>query len=168
MKNISVVVSFLLCFALGAQIAYAIGDDVTALSRNLKVLSKGGKITYPIQDGTVIECYAKRKSGSIDAFEEYNDYFYMKDRYLYSDTMNKLYKPEKKNFMKTVGNVKLVGKGTAIEINDPLWEWSIRHHKRTIKINIITGEYYMRGTQDNWVWFRDIVSKGYCNEYTNE
>ena len=63
--------------------------------KGLTVLKKGESFTYPLPEGTIIECYAKRLDGSIDEFEEYNDYFVVRDGKLYSNTMHKLYKPEK-------------------------------------------------------------------------
>lgn len=163
MKKGLAILLLLLCFA--AQITFAKGDDETALSRNLIVLTKGSKINYPIQNGTTIICYARRLDGSVDAFNEYNDYFYMKDGVLYSDTMNKVYKPEKTDFMKKVDNVSLTRKGETLQLYDPLWEWSVRRHRRMVKINTSTGEYYMKGTQHNWVWYRNAVSTGYCQEF---
>ena len=32
---------------------------------------------------------------------------------------------------------------------------------RRIKINTKTGRYFMSGTQDNWMWYRNITSSGY-------
>ena len=39
---------------------------------------------------------------------------------------------------------------------------SLQHHMRTIKINTQTGDYYMKGTQDNWMWYRNITATGCC------
>ena len=125
-------------------------------------LDKGEAFNYPLKEGEIIECYAKRIDGSIDDFEEYNDYFVMKNGNLYSNTMHKYYKPEKSHIMKKVDRVKLVNKKQTLKMYDPLWEPSIRHHFRTIKINTQTGEYYMKGIQDNWAWYRNITATGYC------
>ena len=125
-------------------------------------LTKGEAFKYPLQDGAILECYAKRVDGSIDDFEEYNDYFVMKNGNLYSNTMHKYYKPEKTHIMKKADRVKLVNKKQTLKMYDPLWEPSIRHHFRTIKINTQTGEYYMKGIQDNWAWYRNITATGYC------
>ena len=125
-------------------------------------LDKGEAFSYPIKNGDIIECYAKRVDGSIDDFEEYNDYFVMRDGDLYSNTMHKYYKPEKTHLMKKVDKVKLTNHNQTLKMYDPLWEWSVRHHRRTIKINTQTGEYYMKGIQDNWVWYRNIIATGYC------
>ena len=116
--------------------------------KGLTVLEKGEGFTYPLPEGSIIECYAKRLDGSIDEFEEYNDYFLVRDGKLYSNTMHKLYKPEKVHKLKKVDNVYLQRDGKTLQLYDPLWEWSIRHHARLIKINIQTGEYYMTGTQE--------------------
>lgn len=155
-----------ICILLGgilfAQTVFAKGDDKAALKTNLNVLTQGEAIAYPIPDGTTIECYAKRLDGSIDAFDEYNDYFYMKNGKLYSDTMNKFYKPEKKNLMKKVDRVKLTDNGKTIQMYDPLWEWSYRHHIRVVKINKETGEYFAKNVQDNWTWYRNSIATGYC------
>lgn len=126
------------------------------------ILSKGEAFKYPLPEGAIIECYAKRIDGSIDEFEEYNDYFIMRDGKLYSNTMHKLYKPEKINKLKKVDGVSLLKDGKTLQLYDPLWEWSIRHHVRTIKINTQTGEYFMTGVQDNWMWYRNITTSGYC------
>ena len=151
----------MVCMAVMAQSVYALGDDTMALKRDLKVLTQGEPIPYPIPNGTTIECYAKKLDGSIEAFSEYNDYFYMKDGSLYSDTMKKLYKPDAKDPVKKVKKVKLVD-GNTIQIYDPLFEWSMRYHARVVKINKDTGAYFMKGVQDNWRWYRNIISTGYC------
>lgn len=127
----------------------------------LEVLTNGEAFNYPLQDGGVIACYAKRVDGSVDAFKEYNDYFVMKDGKLYSNTMHRIYKPNKAEKLKKVDQVRLNKEGL-LSMYDPLWEASIRHHMRTIKINTKTGEYYMNGTQDNWMWYRNITATGYC------
>lgn len=125
-------------------------------------LTKGEAFKYPLQDGAILECYAKRVDGSIDDFTEYNDYFVMKNGNLYSNTMHKYYKPEKTHIMKKVDKASILNDGKTLKLYDPLWEPSIRRHKRTIKINTQTGEYYMKGTQDNWMWYRNITATGYC------
>lgn len=161
-KSLLTAFSVIICAILAIQATYAIGDNTNALKSNLKVLTKGEAIQYPIADGTTIECYAKMIDGSIEAFSEYNEYFIIKNGALYSDTMNKLYKPEKKNPMKKIGNVKYDTNKKTIQIYDPLWEWSARHHKRVVKINTETGTYFMKGKQDNWRWYRNAIAIGYC------
>ena len=64
--------------------------------------------------------------------------------------------------LKKVDRASMLNDGKTLKLYDPLWEWSIRHHMRTIKINTQTGEYFMTGTQDNWMWYRNITSSGYC------
>ena len=160
-KGFLVLAGLMVGMALLTQTVYALGDDTMALKRNLKVFTKGEPIPYPIPNGTTIECYATKLDGSIDAFSEYNDYFYMKDGALYSDSMKKIYKPNAKNFMKKLKHVKLVD-GNTIQMYDPLFEWSMRHHKRVVKINKDTGVYFMKGMQDNWRWYRNIIATGYC------
>ena len=86
----------------------------------------------------------------------------MRDGHLYSNTMHKYYKPRKTHILKKVDRVKLVDNKKVLQMYDPLWEPSFRHHMRTIKINTETGEYYMKGTQDNWMWYRNITATGYC------
>lgn len=126
------------------------------------VLTQGEAFTYPLQEGQILECYAKRIDGSIDQFEAYNDYFVMRNGKLYSNTMHKVYKPNKIHKLKKVDKASMLNDGVTLKLYDPLWQPSIRHHMRTIKINTKTGEYYMKGTQDNWMWYRNIVSSGYC------
>ena len=163
MKKILLVLGILLfCFTAFAQTANAKKEDPTALNKNLKVLTKGEAIAYPIENGTTIECYAKLIDGSIDAFKEYNDYFYMKDGVIYSDTMRKLYQPDNKELVKKVKKVKLVDNGKTLRLYDPLSTWSLRRHVRVVKINLETGEYFMKGAQDNWEWYRNVVATGYC------
>ncbi len=128
---------------------------------SLEVIDKGEGFEYPLQEGATIACYAKRIDGSVDAFKEYNDYFVFKNNKLYSNTMHKIYKPGKAEQLKKVDRVKMNKEGL-LSLYDPLWEWSIRHHMRTIKINTKNGEYYMTGTQDNWMWYRNITAAGYC------
>lgn len=128
---------------------------------SLEVFDKGEGFEYPLQEGATIACYAKRIDGSVDAFKEYNDYFVFKNNKLYSNTMHKIYKPGKAEQLKKVDRVKLNKEGL-LSLYDPLWEWSIRHHMRTIKINTKNGEYYMTGMQDNWTWYRNITATGYC------
>ena len=123
---------------------------------------KGNAFKYPLEENSILECYAKRVDGSIDDFKEYNDYFVMRDGHLYSNTMHKYYKPRKTHILKKVDRVKLVDNKKVLQMYDPLWEPSFRHHMRTIKINTETGEYYMKGTQDNWMWYRNITATGYC------
>lgn len=135
--------------------------DEMLKNKEVKVLTKGEPIPFPLPDGAIIECYAKRIDGSVDDFEEYNDYFVSYGGKLYSNTMHKIYKPEKAEQLKKVDQAKIVGKKT-LQLYDPLWEGSIRHHVRVIKINTETGEYYMKGFQDNWMWYRNITTTGYC------
>lgn len=126
------------------------------------VLTKGEPFSYPLQEGAIIECYANRVDGSIDEFNEYNDYFIMRNGKLYSNTMQRIYKPEKKKQLKKVDQARILGDNKTLKLYDPLWEGSIRHHMRTIKINTQTGDYYMKGTQDNWMWYRNITATGCC------
>lgn len=131
-------------------------------AKELQVIKKGEPFSYPIPEGAVIECYAKRVDGSIDAFEEYNDYFVMKGGELYSDTLHRLYKPEKNNELKKVDRVSVTDGGTKLKMYDPLWEKNLRHHKRNIVIDLTTGAYHMTGTQDNAMWYRNITTSGVC------
>ena len=71
-------------------------------NNELVVLSEGESFSYPLKENDIIQCYAKSIDGSIDHFNEYNDYFIMKNGTLYSNTMNKFYKGEKKNKLKEV------------------------------------------------------------------
>lgn len=125
-------------------------------------LDKGEAFSYPLPEDAILECYAKKIDGSIDDFTEYNDYFVMKNGHLYSNTMHKYYKPNKSHIMKKVDKASMLNDGKTLKMYDPLWEPSIRRHMRTIKINTQTGEYYMTGTQDNWMWYRNITATGYC------
>lgn len=136
------------------------------LNKDLLILNKGESFSYPIKEGEIIACYAKKIDGSIDDFEEYNDYFVMRNGHLYSNTMHRIYKPQKINKLKKVDNARLLNDEKTLRLYDPLWEWSIRHHTRSIKINTKTGEYYMKGVQDNWTWYRNIVTSGYCKIIT--
>ena len=131
-------------------------------NRDLLVITKGESFNYPIPEESIIACYAKRIDGSIDAFEEYNDYFLMRNGHLYSNTMNKIYKPLKAHKLKKVDQARILGDKKTLKLYDPLWEGSFRHHMRGIKINTKTGEYFMRGTQDNWTWYRNITATGSC------
>ena len=131
-------------------------------AKELKVIKKGEPFSYPIPEGAVIECYAKKVDGSIDAFEEYNDYFVMQGGELYSDTLHRLYKPEKNNELKKVDRVSVTDGGTKLKMYDPLWEKNLRHHKRNVVIDLTTGAYHMTGTQDNAMWYRTITASGVC------
>ena len=132
------------------------------MQKNPVVLESGSSFEYPIPEGAVIQCYGEKVDGSIDDFEKYNDYFLMRNGHLYSNTMHKIYKPNKADKLKKVDRVSLTNNNKILKMYDPLWEASIRHHMRIIKINIATGEYYMTGTQDNWMWYRNITATGYC------
>ena len=132
------------------------------LSNDLKVLKKGEAINYPLADNSIIECYAKKIDGSIDDFAEYNDYFIVKEGKLYSTTMQKIYKPEKKEKLKKVDRVKITDSDKVLQLYDPLWEGSFRHHPRVVKIYLENGNYFMKAVQDNWTWYRNMVSTGYC------
>ena len=79
-------------------------------------LTKGEAFKYPLQDGAILECYAKRVDGSIDDFEEYNDYFVMKNGNLYSNTMHKYYKPEKTHIMKKVDKASILNDGKTLKL----------------------------------------------------
>lgn len=131
-------------------------------TKDVKVFTQGEKFNYPLKEGEILECYAKQVGGSVDAFASYNDYFVMRNGHLYSNTMHKIYKPNKVDKLKKVDRVKLSKNGKMLQIYDPLWEFSIRHHRRTVSINPQTGEYNMTGTQDNWTWYRNIMASGYC------
>ena len=131
-------------------------------AKELKVIKKGEPFSYPIPEGAVIECYAKKIDGSIDAFEEYNDYFVMQGGELYSDTLHRLYKPEKNNELKKVDRVSVTDGGRKLKMYDPLWEKNLRHHKRNVVIDLTTGAYHMTGTQDNAMWYRTITASGVC------
>ena len=168
-KKVLCMKKFLLVFSvflLVSNIVFAKTDlncpDKILEKKNLTVLKSGVPFTYPLKDGAILECYAKRLDGSIDDFNEYNDYFVMRNGHLYSNTMHKIYKPHKKVMLKKVDRASMLNDGKTLKLYDPLWEWSIRHHMRTIKINTQTGEYFMTGTQDNWMWYRNITSSGYC------
>lgn len=130
--------------------------------KDITVLNEGEPFSYPIPNGALIQCYAKKLDGSIDDFTEYNDYFLMKNGELYSNTMHKLYKPEKSTELKLVDRANIIGDGKTLKLYDPLWEGAGRRHKRTIKIDTSTGNYYMTGTQDNVMWYRNITTTGYC------
>ena len=132
------------------------------LSDDLKVLTAGEPINYPLADNSIIECYAKKIDGSIGDFDEYNDYFIVKDGILYSTTMQKIYKPEKEKKLKKVDRVKLVDSNKVLRFYDPLWEGTLRQHLRVVKINLETGSYFMKAVQDNWTWYRNMISTGYC------
>lgn len=125
-------------------------------------LDKGEAFKYPLPEGAILQCYAKRIDGSIDQFEAYNDYFVMRNGKLYSNTMHKAYKPNKVHKLKKVDKASMLNDGITLKLYDPLWQLPLRRHLRTIKINTQTGEYYMKGTQDNYMWYRNIVSSGYC------
>lgn len=147
-----------------SNIAFATNLDAPypLLNNDLMVLTKGEGFSYPLPEGAIIACYAKKIDGSVDDFTEYNDYFVMRNNHLYSNTMHKIYKPHKEDKLKKVDSAKLLSDNITLKLYDPLWEWSIRHHVRTIKINTLTGAYYMKGTQDNWYWYRNIETSGYC------
>lgn len=149
-----------------ANLVFAAADVPTPkilLSKiGMTKLEKGEAFAYPLNEGAILECYAKRADGSIDDFKEYNDYFVMKNGKLYSNTMHKYYKPNKTHLMKKVDQARILGDNKTLKLYDPLWEWSFRHHTRTIKINTQTGEYYMKGYQDNWMWYRNITATGFC------
>lgn len=123
---------------------------------------KGEAFAYPLKEGQILECYAKRINGSIDYFTEFNDYFVMRDGNLYSNTMHKYYKPNKTHMLKKVDRVKMSSDNETLKLYDPLWELPLRRHVRKIEINTKTGEYYMQGSQDNMVWFRLVTATGVC------
>ena len=162
MRKILFLISALL---LVQSITFADYDVINYMNKkDLTVLTQGEKINYPLKDGDLIECYAKKIDGSIDEFKEYNDYFLMQNGHFYSNTMHKIYKPEKG--LKKVDGVRLINGGRTLRLYDPLWEGSIRHHVKTVKIELETGRYYMKGTQDNWMWYRNVVTDGYCRVIT--
>lgn len=136
--------------------------DIILNKKGLTVLTQGEAFSYPLPEGAIIECYAKKVDGSVDDFSEYNDYFIMENGHIYSNTMHKVYKPNKADKFKKVDRARLLSDHKTLSLYDPLWEWSIRHHIRNIKINTKTGEYFMDGTQDNWMWYRNMAATGYC------
>lgn len=132
------------------------------LAKNLKILDHGEAFSYPLPDNAVLECYAKRNDGSIEAFEEYNDYFISKKGKLYSTTMHQVFKPEKSDVYKKADQAHLMRDKKTLLIYDPLWVKTARWHQRQIKIDTQTGEYKMRSRQDNWMWYRKANTSGYC------
>lgn len=163
MKKILLGLAFVMvCTACYAAVSLTEKEAAIMLSDNVKVLEKGEAINYPLAENSIIECYAKQIDGSIKEFEEYNDYFIVKDGKLYSTTMQKIYKPEKSKKLKKVDRVKLVDSNKTLKLYDPLWEGSFRHHPRVVKIHLDNGTYFMKGIQDNWSWYRNAVSSGYC------
>ena len=156
----------LFCFIFGIGTLSAkenqIFPEEMSANKEIKVLKKGCPFSYPLPNGTIIECYAKKVDGSIDDFAEYNDYFVMQNGGLYSNTMHKIYKPNKANKLKKVDQASMLNDDKTLKLYDPLWEGSVRHHTRTIKINTQTGEYFMTGIQDNWMWYRNVTATGYC------
>ena len=163
MKKILFVLVFVLaCATSYAQVSLTQKEADIMLSDDLKVLKEGEAINYPLADNSIIECYAKRIDGSIDKFAEYNDYFIVKDGKLYSTTMQKMYKPEKDKKLKKVDRVKITDSGKVLQFYDPLWEGSFRHHPRVVKIYLENGNYFMKAVQDNWTWYRNTISTGYC------
>lgn len=165
MKKILVlVIVCLLC--IGS--AMANNTDDILFSNKVSVMTKGEPIKWPLKDGSIIGCYAKMIDGSIDEFREYNDYFIVKDGDLYSPTMQKIYKAEKDKKLKKVDRVTLAKDGKTLRLYDPLWEGTMRHHKRNIKINILTGDYYMKAFQDNATWYRIAITSGYCKVISNK
>ena len=138
-------------------------EQEMVLAKNLKVLEKGEAFSYPLPDNTILECYAKEYDGSIDAFIEYNDYFLSKDGKLYSQTMHKLYKPDKASKYKKVDQARILKDGVTLYLYDPLWIPSYRRHYRKIKINTNNGNYSMEAHQDNAMWYRKARTKGYCH-----
>ena len=151
---------------LSANFVFAATDLTTPKVLLTKIgvtkLEKGEAFSYPLKENQILECYAKRVDGSIDDFKEYNDYFVMRDGNLYSNTMHKFYKPNKTHKLKKVDQANVLNDGKTLKLYDPLWEPSIRRHYRRVKIDIQTGEYYMNGFQDNWMWYRNITTTGYC------
>ena len=137
-------------------------ESEMVLAKDLRVLIEGEAFSYPLPDNSVIECYAKEYDGSIDAFIEYNDYFLSKKGRLYSQTMHKIYKPNKSNKYKKVDQARMLRDGVTLRLYDSLWEPSIRRHYRLIRINTQTGEYHMDAFQDNAMWYRKAKTKGYC------
>ena len=84
-------------------------------------LANGEAFKYPLKDGEILECYAKRVDGSIDDFTEYNDYFVMRNGRLYSNTMHKYYKPNKIQKLKKVDRASMLNDGKTLKLYDPLW-----------------------------------------------
>lgn len=163
MKKILLGLAFAIaCTACYAAVSLTEKEAAIMLSDNIKVLEKGEAINYPLADNSIIECYAKRIDGSIEDFVEYNDYFIVKDGKFYSTTMQKIYKPEKTKKLKKVDRAKLVDSNKVLRFYDPLWEGSLRQHIRIVKINLETGSYFMKAYQDNWTWYRNTISTGYC------
>ena len=161
-KTLLALVLVIACATCYAKTSLTEREAGIMLSDNINVLKEGERIDYPLADNTIIECYAKKIDGSIDDFIEYNDYFIVKDGTLYSTTMQKIYKPEKDKKLKKVDRVKLVDSNKVLRLYDPLWEGSLRQHIRVVKINLENGTYFMKAVQDNWTWYRNTISTGYC------
>ena len=107
-----------------ANLVFAAADVPTPkilLSKiGMTKLEKGEAFAYPLNEGAILECYAKRADGSIDDFKEYNDYFVMKNGKLYSNTMHKYYKPNKTHLMKKVDQARILGDNKTLKLYDPL------------------------------------------------
>ena len=165
MKKILLAVSVLLVLQ---NIIFA-QNDVNYMNKNeLTVLTEGEAFQYPLNEGDIIECYAKRIDGSIDKFLEYNDYFIVKDGNLYSNTLNRMYKPKLADKLKKVDRVKLTDNNKTLQMYDPLWSKPGRRHIRIVKIEPATGKYFMKAAQDNWTWYRNAIATGYCRVIYND
>ena len=149
----------ILSFALLSGIAMA---NTTANTNDKEILTLGEGFTYPLPEGTVLECYAKNMNGKVKPFREYNDYYIVKNGELYSNTFHKFYKPKKADVLKKVDRVKLQEDKPILSLYDSLWEWSARRHQRHVVISTETGEYMMKAKQDNLIWYRTIKTSGYC------
>ena len=113
---------------------------------------------YTIEDGTKLECTAKRISGSIDDYIDTTDYYYFKNGKIYSPNLVKLYGKINEDPRKVL---RLKITDDQIKFKDRYYEtWTMNYKWATIDRK--TGEYKFSAKRDFGTWYRLANAVGKC------
>lgn len=128
----------------------------------INILNTGEAFSYPLEDGSVIECYAKKTSGNTKEFKEYNDYFFLKNGTLYSNTLSKQENNDKEKDTGEIQKIILLDGKTTLKIYQEETKEREKIKKRDILINLPTGRYNMLLQEKTKFGYKKITTSGYC------
>ncbi len=115
-------------------------------------------VIYTIEDGTKLECTAKRINGSIDDYIDTTDYYYFKNGKVYSPNLVKLYGKINEDPRKVL---KLKITDDEIKFKDRYYEtWTMNY--KWVTIDRKTGEYKFSAKRDFGTWYRLANALGQC------
>lgn len=135
----------------------------TSVSNITAIAAKQNAI-YTVEDGTKLECTAKRVRGSIDDYIETTDYYYFKNGKIYSPNLVKLYGKINDNPKKVL---KLKITDDEIKFKDRFYEtWTMDY--KWVTIDRKTGEYKFSAKRDFGTWYRTANAIGQCKIVEDE